>query len=109
MPQRIIYLRTDAPPKPAEGRACNGCGVCCADEPCPAGQLVSGRRRGGCSALFWSDAEGRYRCGLLAQPERHLPRTLRWAAPMLARAARRLISAGSGCDSSVVAEVAPRG
>ena len=31
MPHRVIHIHAQAPRKPAEGRACNGCGV--VDEP----------------------------------------------------------------------------
>jgi hypothetical protein len=48
--QRIIYLQPAAPPKPAMGAACNGCGLCCLAEPCPLGIWVSRRRTGACKA-----------------------------------------------------------
>lgn len=101
--QRVIYLQPEAPSKPAVGQPCNGCGVCCASEPCPAGVLVSRRFQGACAALVWHADGGLYRCGLIAQPAAHLPAKLRWLAPLLARLARRFVSAGSGCDSSVTA------
>ncbi len=88
---QIIRIHADAPLKPALGETCTGCGVCCLAEPCPAGMLVSWRRRGACRALRWSGAERRYRCGLMQDTAgRHTP----WA-----RWARRLIAAGAGCDS----------
>jgi len=93
-----IHLHPEAPPKPAEGAACNGCGVCCAGAPCPLGMLASRRRTGRCAALHWQEGTGRYVCGLIARPEAHLPRPLRALAPGLARLARRQVSAGSGCD-----------
>jgi hypothetical protein len=89
IPMQIIHIHADAPLKPALGTACNGCGVCCLAEPCPVGMVVSLRRRGACRALRWNDAARRYHCGLLAIGPQHL----------LGRVARRLISAGSGCDS----------
>jgi hypothetical protein len=100
---RVIYLHAQAPSKPPEHAPCNGCGVCCASEPCPLGQVLSGRRQGTCTALLWDDASNRYLCGAMAQPARQLPRGLKWAGPWLSRLARRLIAAGRGCDSSVVA------
>lgn len=103
---RVILLRADAPAKPPAGAACNGCGVCCAAEPCPLGVLLSGRTRGRCAALHWDAPQARYLCGAIAQPARHLPRPLRgFGAPLLARLARRLVAAAAGCDSD--AEVAP--
>lgn len=103
----LIHLHADAPPKPAPGAACNGCGVCCASEPCPVGVLVSGRTQGACAALVWCDGARAYRCGLVEQPKAHLPRLLRWAAPLLRRLARRMIAAGIGCDCSFEAAAAP--
>ena len=87
MNERVIYLQPQAPPKPATGAACNGCGACCASEPCPLGMLVSRRRHGACSALRWSEAEQRYHCGLLASGPP-------WRRALVAR----WIAAGAGCD-----------
>lgn len=93
---RVIRLRHDAPAKPAAGAACNGCGVCCAWAPCPAGILLSRRRVGRCRALAWDGA--RYRCNLLRMPARHL----RWLpASWVERLAARWIAAGAGCDSTL--------
>ena len=100
MPQRTILLHPEAPPKPAAGRPCNGCGVCCAAEPCPVGIVLFRRRRGPCPALEWLGGEARYRCRLLTAPAAQL----RWLPVRLAPLARRLfarwIAAGSGCDSN---------
>jgi Fe-S-cluster-containing hydrogenase component 2 len=98
----FIAIHPAAPPKPVEGAACNGCGVCCLLEPCPVGMLVSGKRRGACDALTWSEAESRYRCGMVAAPEQHLPGWLVRAPRMqglASRWARHFIAAGIGCDS----------
>ena len=38
---RVIAIHPAAPPKPAWGEPCNGCGVCYAWQPCPLGVLVS--------------------------------------------------------------------
>jgi hypothetical protein len=98
--EQIIHLHRLSPPKPAEGKPCNGCGVCCALETCPAGRLRFLQKRGPCPALEWSSQQTRYHCGLLTRPQHYLG----WL-PLLAEAqARRLlarwISAGSGCDCS---------
>ncbi len=96
MRQQVILLHPDAPPKPAEGVSCNGCGVCCAAAPCPVGQWLSRRRPGACAALQWNDDERRYRCGVVTEPRRHL----RWLpAAWGRRLALRWISAARGCDS----------
>ena len=97
----LIFLHPSAPPKPAEREPCNGCGVCCASEPCPIGILVSRRRTGACDALLWLEAEGRYRCGVVEEASAYLPVGLKGAAPILAKLVSRYISAGSGCDCSL--------
>jgi hypothetical protein len=96
---QIIRIHPMAPPKPAWGDNCNGCGVCCAAEPCPVGVLVSGRRQGACSALEWQEAARRYVCGVVAAPERHLGAGLGRIASIFPTLLQRMISAGSGCDS----------
>ena len=103
MGPRIIHLHPAAPAKPATGAACNGCGVCCAAEPCPLGMLLSRRRRGACAALEWHEAGARYRCGALSAPARWLP----WLPAPLARGlAARWIAAGRGCDADLEPQAA---
>jgi hypothetical protein len=94
-PGQIIHIHPAAPPKPAEGQTCNGCGVCCLAEPCPVGILVSRRRHGACKALQWSEARQRYVCGMLAA------RGEGFFSRMLARLIGRWIAAGVGCDSDL--------
>ena len=103
---RIIHIQADAPLKPAEGKPCNGCGVCCLAEPCPVGMLISRKRRGACDALRWDEAQARYRCGLLSAPEAFVRPA--WLAAGVVRLARRLIAAGQGCDSDLALEDADR-
>jgi hypothetical protein len=101
---RVIHLRLEAPPKPELGQPCNGCGVCCAAEPCPLGVLVSRRRHGACRALQWSAALSRYRCGLVSQPTSVLAWLPEWAGPAVAALSRRWISAASGCDAALIVD-----
>jgi hypothetical protein len=98
MTRVVIPLHAESPSKPPTGQACNGCGACCAWEPCPLGMLLSRRRSGACVALEWHAGPQHYRCGALTSPSRWLPRPLAWASPLLARLARRWIAAGQGCD-----------
>ena len=98
---QVIHIHPAAPPQPAEGAPCNGCGVCCLAEPCPLGRVISRKRFGACDALRWSDAESMYRCGALSDTESVLGPRWRWAAPLLRRLARRWIAAGIGCDASL--------
>jgi hypothetical protein len=92
---RTILLQPQAPPKPTVSAACNGCGLCCAAEPCPLGMAVSRRRQGACAALLWRADEGRYACGVLDDPGRWLPGL---PSVLARRLARRWIAAGRGCD-----------
>jgi hypothetical protein len=95
MAERTIWLHRDAPPKPAAGAACNGCGVCCAAEPCPAGMLLSLRVRGRCRLLRFEPAQSRYHCGLMPGPGA--------ARGVLRALVARWIGAGLGCDSTAQA------
>jgi len=88
---QTIYLHVAAPEKPEVGERCNGCGVCCASEPCPLGMLLSRRRHGACAAPEWDEAASRYICGALRSGPR-------WWRSL----ARRWIGAGRGCDSAAV-------
>lgn len=102
---QVIHIHPEAPPKPPEGAPCNGCGVCCLAEPCPVGMLVSRKRHGACDLLRWSGERGRYVCGLLADGDVGVGEGGSRAVPLWRRLwlawARRLISAGSGCDASI--------
>lgn len=53
---------TTLPPKPRHGSPCNGCGVCCATQLCPAATM-GGLTELPCEALRWKD--GRTWCGLV--------------------------------------------
>ncbi len=101
---QTIHLHPHAPPKPALGAACNGCGVCCASEPCPVGMLISRRRRGRCAALAWQENPPRYLCGLISQPQRYSGLRSRLLNRVLQAIAARSIARGIGCDAD--AEIA---
>lgn len=99
MQRQLILIHARAPAKPAWGESCNGCGLCCLAEPCPAGMLLTGRLHGACRLLRWSETQGLYRCGLL-ETARRPSRLAAW----LQRYARRWIAAGQGCDARLEVE-----
>lgn len=101
-----IFLHRDAPAKPLPGAPCNGCGVCCAAQLCPAAQLFFFRQcnEPPCPALTWQPEAQRYVCGLLLQPRRHILWLPRWLERPLQRVLYRSIAAGKGCDCSFEVE-----
>lgn len=98
MQEQIIYLHTAAPAKPAPGEPCNGCGVCCALETCPAARLRFLKIDGPCPALSWSNDAQRYHCGLLVTPRTFLGMLPKGAEPIAQKMLARWIAAGKGCD-----------
>jgi hypothetical protein len=54
------------PSKPAKSQACNGCGFCCATEPCDLAQEFLGCSNGPCVALEFNP--WRTHCGLVCNP-----------------------------------------
>lgn len=102
--RQVIELHPLAPPKPEYGACCNGCGVCCAAEPCPVAYVFLRQFKGRCRALLWQEAAGRYVCGMVACPDRYVsffPR--RWRERIGQFFASR-IAAGVGCDFAVEIE-----
>lgn len=95
---QTIRIHAAAPPKPAVGEPCNGCGVCCVSEACPVAMVLFLRRHGKCPALQWCDREGRYRCGLVADPQAHLSWLPAGLSSWFSRRAQRFIASGQGCD-----------
>ncbi|GEM_PF-305775 len=110
-----VQWRVGAPRQPAPGEPCNGCGLCCLAEPCPAGMIVSRKRRGPCAVLRWDEEAQRYWCGLLSDPARGTGLRRPWALRWLKALARRWIAAGTGCDAqplqmdTLESSEAPRG
>ncbi len=98
MQTQIIHLQREAPAKPAEGEPCNGCGVCCALETCPAARLRFRQVQGPCPALEWSAPDHFYRCGLLVRPGHYLGWLPKAGERIASRLFARWISAGQGCD-----------
>ncbi|SFV14608.1 hypothetical protein SAMN02799631_05924 [Methylobacterium sp. 174MFSha1.1] len=65
-------ITAKAPPKPEFGSPCNGCGFCCAAEPCGvARQFVPGAVKGApCPAMEFE--HGRFWCGMVRRPGHYL-------------------------------------
>lgn len=99
--QQTITIHASAPSKPALGQACNGCGVCCAAEPCPVSLALLWPHQTPCKALIWSEAKQRYLCGMVSSPAQFL----RWLPGRFNVAASRLfkrwIAADTVCDADV--------
>lgn len=102
---RVVFVHPGAPPKPAEGAPCNGCGVCCLAEPCPAGIVATRSTHGPCTLLRWDATASIYRCGLLAGDGRpHAGRLAATVGTAWRAIARRWIAAGRGCDCSLAVD-----
>lgn len=56
--------------KPVYGDKCNGCGYCCMMKPCSISLFIYNDPEK-CPALVFR--EGKYRCGLISEPEKVLP------------------------------------
>jgi hypothetical protein len=95
---QIVELHTLAPRKPDYGARCNGCGVCCAAEPCPVAYLFLFQFKGSCRALLWQNEASRYVCGMVVCPDNYvsvIPK--RWSAHIGRFFAKRIASE-YGCD-----------
>lgn len=101
---QTIILHRDAPPKPTLGEACNGCGVCCAAEPCPVARIFLLQRSGSCRALLWQPSSARYACGMVGEPARHSKLIPAWLNAQAGRFFASRIAAGLGCDSTAEVE-----
>lgn len=101
MPLHAIRIHAEAPAKPAHGTPCNGCGLCCLFEPCPAAQLLTLKRRGSCRLLHWDETSRRYRCGLIENA------SSTWLGRLQRRLAMRWVAAGVGCDAELQVSTPP--
>lgn len=99
MQETVIYIHREAPPKPLMGDACNGCGVCCAAEPCPVSRLFLKRETQSCKALEWHAPHGRYFCGMVLKPKNYLPWLPNRLSNFASRCFKRWIAADWKCDS----------
>lgn len=89
-----------APEKPAEGAPCNGCGLCCAAEPCLIAQDFLGATEGPCPAMVF--AESRFWCGLVVKPSDYLD-VPEFANGVIGDRIGNALGVGKGCDSDAPA------
>lgn len=95
------------PAKPNFGAPCNGCGFCCAQEPCQlAIDYLGHASEGPCRALEPAENGGGLRCGLLESPIKHLkpewasdPEAVAFGRRELAPKFAFMLRVGAGCDA----------
>jgi hypothetical protein len=98
---QTIEIHKDAPTKPKLGTPCNGCGVCCAAEPCPVSLALLWPHTTPCKALVWREADKRYLCGMVSEPShfvKWLPKRFNQTASKIFK---RWIAADTLCDADV--------
>jgi len=99
-----IELHALSPSKPRLDQPCNGCGVCCAAEPCPVAVVFLFQRTGRCRALIWQDATQRYLCGMVAAPHLYSILIPKLLSKVMGGIFLRRIASGIGCDSEIELE-----
>lgn len=102
--EQIIHIHPQAPAKPAMGQPCNGCGVCCAAEPCPVSLTLLWPHAAPCRALTWDDDTKRYLCGMVSAPSQQLSWLPKRLDKIAGRLFKRWIAADTNCDAAVVIE-----
>ncbi|MFA6015330.1 MAG: hypothetical protein WC742_09710 [Gallionellaceae bacterium] len=98
---QTIELHLLAPPKPALQANCNGCGVCCAAEPCPVAILFLFQVSGRCRALVWQAKNFRYHCGMVIAPAQFSPLIPKKFQAPLGKFFSGRIATGTGCDCAL--------
>lgn len=102
MSDLVRVPRALAERKPAHGRPCNGCGLCCYVTTCELGAAIFGTRAGPCPALGF-DLDGKSCCTVVAHPTDYYD-TARASPAVMQGAALYLIRAGDGCDARINGE-----
>lgn len=97
---RVEAFTALAPEKPAFGSPCNGCGFCCAAEPCGvARQFVPGAIEGApCPAMEFE--HGRFWCGMVRRPGHYLGLPA-WGDEEMGAMIGEALGAGKGCCADV--------
>lgn len=91
------------PIKPAHGSPCNGCGLCCAMEPCAVARefIPNHPEEGPCLALEWEAS--RFSCGMIRRPSHYMQLPNDWADSVLGGMIADALGAGQGCDAEIYA------
>lgn len=92
----LPVIREIAPPKPARGSACNGCGVCCAAEVCAIGMAVMPDAQTPCPAMEFE--HGRFWCGLVRNLPKYAPMS-NDVGRIVSETFSRMLGINMGCDS----------
>lgn len=85
-----------APEYPGYGLPCNGCGFCCAAEPCQVARDFAGFTEGPCPAMQFE--ESRFVCGMVRNPSRYID-TPKAADDFIGAMIGEALGVGKGCDS----------
>ncbi|CAG7857722.1 hypothetical protein MCAMS1_02654 [biofilm metagenome] len=99
--KQTIILHQQAPDKPDYAAKCNGCGVCCAAEPCPVAHLLLWQFRGACKAWQWQKDKRRYQCGMVVEPKKYLRFLPEALTSFISKWCAVRIALDIGCDSKV--------
>ncbi len=94
------------PVKPEEGKPCNGCGLCCFNDPCGvAKQYIYGCEQvsGPCDALEWEN--GRYWCGMVRRPSHYM----KLPSDAFDLATGAAVYQALGCDKGCCSDAEPGG
>jgi hypothetical protein len=83
--------------KPKFGSPCNGCGYCCQQQACKLSRDFLKSDVAPCIALELED--GRYYCGLVRHPGKHLGLPHDWADAELGVSFAHVLRLGAGCDA----------
>ena len=101
MKYQTITIHALAPEKPPIDQPCNGCGICCALEPCPVSLALLWPHQQPCRALTWDDATRRYLCGMVVAPAQHLKLIPDFANGVASKLFKRWIAANQSCDAEI--------
>jgi hypothetical protein len=84
--------------KPVHGSPCNGCGMCCAIEPCGIARefIPDHPEEGPCLAMEFDT--GRFVCGMIRRPG-HYIRLPDWGDAHMGALFAKALGAGKGCDA----------